>query len=514
MKKIILAIFYLILLTNCSKEGQNNSPTEPNGNEDGLPQISISNVNDLIEKTTNFRISISGISEQTKTTVFINEDEVVSTSQKNFDFVLNPFDYPNGNSKLMVKSVASGKESVKSEEFEIKKLLFRSFGGLSSTSVDSYLAINLQSTGELVAFKKIVTYDDPIFFHAEDSFIEENIIVTQYLLGTNSSFHVARMYGNVQPGTELISIQQIVEELGLDFITTNKSSSFDITVEGTSNSGLFSLLGRNYSFGSSAFPVLEINLDQTLASDVFLYYLNQFNEDILNNYRYAYIDDLANQTLQFDEMSSLQPTNIQTLELPETVDRATISLYGFANEDEYREDMFRLLFLNGIETASSGHLVSYPILEQYPITVKRIGLELSDGNMVLFEQKGTPNVTIPNLTIQRNATDIEITGEHDFSELNLVVSHPDPANNETFRMIYKNASQDVIDIPFERLEIPAEIVAFLTERGLEIGTRNNMGPKELRIYNYENKVFPNGVFHFPLRREYGDAVQWTFPIEN
>ena len=514
MKKIVLGLGALLLLTHCSKSEQDTDPPETGGNEGSAPQISVSNVQGLIEKTTNLTISISGVSEQTSTSVLINDDQVVSTSQKNFDFELNPFDYQNGSTKLTVKSSASGKESVKNEEFEIKKLLFRSFGGLSSTSVDSYLAINLQSTGELVAFKKIVTYDDPIFFHAEDSFIEENIIVTQYLLGTNSSFHVARMYGNVQPGTELMSVQQVAEELGVDLITANKSSSFDVTVEGTSNSGLFSLLGRSYSFGGSAFPVFGINHDPELTSDVFLYYLDQSNEEILNNYRYAYITDLNNQTLQYDGMSSLQAEDVLTMELPATVERATVGLYGFTNEDEYREDMFRLLFLNGIETASSGHLVSYPALDQYPLTVKRVDMELTNGNSVLFEQKGTPNIAIPDLAIQQNGTDIEIMGEHDFSELTLVVTHPDPENDELLRMIYKNSSQGTIDIPFERFEIPAEIVTFLNERGLEVGTKNNTGAMELRIYNYQNKVFPNGVFHFPLRREYGDAVQWTFPLEN
>nr|WP_321411943.1 hypothetical protein [uncultured Allomuricauda sp.] len=510
MIKKAFFLLFITLFINCSKD---NGSNEPNQSEEGSPEISISEFDDLIEKRTNLKVSISGVQNQTNTKVLINGSELFSTNEKDFEFELNPFDYPNGKTKLTVKAEASGKESVKNEEFEIKKLLFRSYGGLSSSSVDSYLAINLQSTGELVAFKKIVTYDDPIL-HADDSFIEEDIIITQYSLGTNSTFHIARMYGNVQPGTELIDTPQVANVLGLDFISTNKSSNLEITVEGTTNSGLFSLLGRNYSFGNSAFPVLDINYDPRLSSDIFLYYFNQNNEEILNNYRYISIKDFFDQTIQFDEMSVLQPEDVLTMELPAEVDRANITLLGFANEEEYREDMFRLVFGKGIETAISGFVATYPAIQEYPIMVKSIGLELSNGNTLRFEQRGTPDLTLPDLTVEQNDTDIAITGDYDFSELNMEVSHPDPESNEIFRMIYRNVSRNAIDIPFGRLEIPEEIVTFLNQRGLEVGARNNSGSLELQVYDYENKVFPNGVFHHLLRKEYGDMVQWTIPLKN
>lgn len=75
-----------MLFINCSKDGQNNTSAEPSESEDTLPQISISEFDDLVEKRTNFRISISGINEQTNPVVLINEEEVVSTYQKDFEF--------------------------------------------------------------------------------------------------------------------------------------------------------------------------------------------------------------------------------------------------------------------------------------------------------------------------------------------------------------------------------------------------------------------------------------------
>lgn len=515
MTKKILSLLFLILLTNCSKDDQKNTSSETNESEVILPQISISEIDDLVEKKTNFSVSISGINEQTNTTLLINGKEVVSTSEKNFDFEINPFDYPNGKTVLTVKSVAqNNQESVENQEFEIKKLLFRSYGGLSSASVDSYLAINLQSTGELVAFKKIITYDDPIFFHAEDNFIEENIIVTQYSLSNNTNFQLAKIYGNVKPGTELISIQEVANKLGLDYNWTNNTSSLNLKVEGTSNSGLFSLLGRSYNFGNFSFPTLEIKYDEEQTKDIFLYYLNQSNENILDNYRYAYIDNLTDQTLQFDEMKKLQPADIFKLNLPQTVERANVSLLGFSDENEYREDTFRSLFANGIETEISGYTIDYPVLEDYSIIVKNINLEFLDGKKIQFNQRGTPDIIIPNLTIQENDSFIQASGDYDFSELNLDILHPGPNSGDIFRMIYKNQYLDSIDIPFKSLEIPDEIVQFLIGKGFEVDNKNNTGKMELNIFKYENKVFPNGVFHYPLRREFGDSVYWTFPLLN
>ncbi len=510
--------FFLLLITlfiNCSKDNEENQNIEPDQTEEALPVISISEFDNVIEKRTGFRVSVSGADSETNTKVLINNDELVSTSQKNFEFEINPFDYPNGQTVMTVKSVtSSNEESVTNEEFEIKKLLFRSIAGLSSESVDSYLAINLQSTGELVAFKKIITYDDPIFFHAEDNFIEEDIIITQYLLGANSGFHLARMYGNVKPGTELIGIQEVADELELDFIGTNNASSLNITLEGNTNSGLFSLIGRSYNFGNSSFPTFEIKYDEALTEDVFLYYFNQSNENILDNYRYAYIDNLTDQTLQFEEMSLLETDDIFTFELPETVERASISLFGFASENDYREDFFRLLFGNSVETETSGYSIGYPILEEYPIVVKSTVLDFLDGDQMIFDQRGTPDITIPDLMVQNKEGIIEINGEHDFSELNLEIAHPDPEKNDIFRMIYKNYALNVIEIPFETFEIPEEVVQIINERGLGIDTKDNVGEMELRITNYQNKLFPNAVFHFPLRREFGDAFYWTIPLEN
>ncbi|MEM8928374.1 MAG: hypothetical protein AAGC45_09225 [Bacteroidota bacterium] len=516
MTKKILIILFSILLTNCSEDNPDNTISEPNPNDDNLPEITISEFDDLIEKRTRFSVLISGTNEQTNTTVLINENEVVSTNQKDFEFEINPFDYPNGKTALTVRSVTSGTmESVKNEEFEIKKLLFRSFRGLSSESVNAYLAINLQSTGELVAFKKIITYDDPIFFHAEDNFIEEDIIVTEYALSNNGGFHVARMYGNVRPGTEIISPQKVADSLGLDYTRVNKESRFDITIEGPPGSGIFFSWGRGYDFYNSSAPTFEIEYDKELTDNIFLHYFTESNENIFDNYRYAYIENLEDQTLPFDEMSTVRPEDILTINnIPQTVKKVNLALAGFSNEDDYREGNWKLLLSYDIETALAGYSIDYPDFKEYPIINKNVRLDFINGNIISFVQRVEPDITIPDLTIQENDSIIKINGEHDFSELTLDIAHPDPESNALFRMIYKNRSLDSIEIPFDSIEIPEEVVQFLHERGLEVGEKNVSGEMELVINNYQNNVFPNGVFYYPLRNETGDSVRWTFPLQN
>lgn len=511
-KKIFFSILLLLFIC-CSKDTQQNNDEEIKEIKGTSPVITISEFDDLIETTTRFNVQISGTDDETTTTVLLNDSEVVSTNQKEFEFKINPFDFSNGQKKLVVKSsTLNNEETVETNEIEIKKLLFRSYSGFSSESVDSYLAINLQSTGELVAFKKIINYDDPIFFHAEDNFIEEDIIVTQYLIGANSGFHLAKMYGNVRPGTELMSTLEMAKKHNLDFVSSRNESLFNVTIDGTLNYNLFSLLSRNYNFGNSNFPELEIKYDESLTKDVFLFYLNQSNENILNNYRYIHIKNLQNQIIKFDELSTTKPDDIHTMDVPENVENVRISLFGFTSEKDYREDYFRLLFLNGFKTEESDYSINYPLIHEYPINVKIIGLDFKDGSQMIFEQKGTPDLTTPNLTIEKNENEIQINGEYDFSTLHLNITNVEGENNQLFRMIYKNHGVKQIKIPFESFEIPEEIIQILTEKGLGIKTENNSGELELRISNYENKVFPNGVFHFTLRREYGDAFHWTIPL--
>jgi len=322
------------------------------------------------------------------------------------------------------------------------------------------------------------------------------------------------MYGNVKLGTELISTREAANELGLDFVNPNNQSTYNITIEGTTNYGLFSMLGMGYTFDNSSAPSFEIKYDETLTKDVFLYYFDQSNENILDNYRYAYIDNLTDQTIQFEKMSLPQIDNIFTLDVPETVKRAGITLLGYANEDEYRENFFSILFGNSIETGSSGFSISYPDVKEYPIIVKSISLDFLDGSQMTFVQKGTPDITKPNITVQKNKDVIQINGEHDFSKLELEIAHPDTQKDDVFRMTYKNQSLGAINLPFETFEIPEEIVQIVNTSGLGINTRNNSGIMKLRIEKYQNKTFPNGVFYVPLRKEFGDEFYWSMPIKD
>ncbi|CAN0456667.1 unnamed protein product, partial [Ectocarpus fasciculatus] len=127
MLKKLLFLLFIALYISCSKDNSENNQPEPNQNEEVLPVISISELENLIETKSSFNVTISGTEAQTNTTVLINDIEVASTDQKDFELEINPFDYPNGKTSLKVKSVtAANLESVKDEEIEINKLLFRS----------------------------------------------------------------------------------------------------------------------------------------------------------------------------------------------------------------------------------------------------------------------------------------------------------------------------------------------------------------------------------------------------
>jgi len=108
---------FLVLITvfiNCSSETDEIEET--------LPVVSISELDNLIEKKTTFNVSISEIDKPTNTTVLINENEIISTNKKDFEVEINPFDYPNGKTTLTVKTVSSNnRETVENKEFEMLK---------------------------------------------------------------------------------------------------------------------------------------------------------------------------------------------------------------------------------------------------------------------------------------------------------------------------------------------------------------------------------------------------------
>lgn len=526
IKKLFSLLFLLSIAIGCDSEAStpDNIPNEPTEELDTTPPtINLQGIDEVIELRTTLDISIQDASDVVSTVVMINGEEVLTSSEKRFTYTLNPFEFPIGETTLTITSTdEANNENVRTYAFELKKLLFKENVGRSSESADSYLAINLESTGELIAYRKIIT-DDDLVFYASDEFEEQNLIVTNYILdmtGFATIINSARSTGGILPGTVLLTGEEVRNVLDLEPVNSTRNSQFDITIEGASYPLLFSALGADHNIGnrsSSSYGssyTLTLDYNQETTNDIFLYYNNQSSDDLFANYRYKYIENFTNQTLMFEELSTIGEEAIVTLGLPNLVERFSTRLLGYSGDRDYRQGNFRLLFSYGRTTQESGFFVEYPNLSEYPVQEIGLDLDLIDGRTVGYTVKNLSEVTIPDLTAQKTNDIITVNGEYDFLSLQLTITEDNQGNDLIFNRTYKNTYQESLKNPFDDLEIPSEIMEYLVNQGLSTNSIENSGEMTLILTRYENQFdYPNGPFYFPLGREVGDIINISFPLD-
>ncbi|BFP40760.1 hypothetical protein FGF1_16050 [Flavobacteriaceae bacterium GF1] len=523
IKKLLLPTFLFLILLGCDSENE-DSPNQVIEELDTTPpSITFQGIGEEVELRSTLQISVQDASNLVNTVVKINDEEVMTSSEKQFTYTLNPFDFPNGETTLTITATdEANNENVKTHVFELKKLLFQNLVGRSSESIDFYVALNLESTGELIAHKKMITDDDRIFY-APDGFEEQDIIATEYYIdkgGLEDLYHLAMSTGGVKPGTIRLTDQEVRNELGLEPSNNTKNDQFDVTVEGRSFPLLFSAIGSNYGMGNrssssySSSYTLTLDYNQELTNDIFLYYLNQSNEKIFEDYRYLFIEDFTDRTLRFEELSTVSEDDIVTVGLPELVEKFTTWLLGYSSNENYRQGNFRLLFFYGRLTQESGFLFQYPNLSEYPVLERGLDLNLTDGRIVRYLTKDLTEVTIPPLSVQKVENSIATNGEYDFLELDLKITESLQGKDFIFKRTYKNRYRESIENPFDKLEIPTEIIEYLNAQGLSRNSIDNSGEMILSLTRYENQIdYPNGPFFTPTGREAGDRVSVSFPLE-
>lgn len=511
--KLNLAIVALVLYLGCTPAEDNDIP--PESVDTTPPSISLSGIGERIERFTSLTITISDKAQSVTTTLSINGKEVLNTTQKQFTFEIDPFHYPSGEMSLTILSSDQGKnQSTETYNFQLNKLLYRQNFGFSSESVESYVAINASESGELIDFRKMNGPEDASFY-ASDDFQKKELVITQYSLGKNSNAYLARSYAGVSPGTIRMNFNEVKQALGLEHNITNQTDQLQLTIENVPFFNGLSTLGHDYSFGMADNPNLIINCDRENTPDVFVMYHTNDNPDILEDYRYLRIDNLTDKSLDFSDMGQLSAENINTVTLPESVEKFSFNLYGYDNQEAYREGYFRLIYGYGSETQNSGFSFQYPEIEEYSVLEKIFVLNLKDGREVQLDKLDVSNVEIPELSVQQSDGTINIFGEYDFSALSLHMIIPDGGNNSIFNRSYQDTYKSTLKNPFEKLEIPLIIVEFLRNKGFDIDPIETSGEMNLLLTQYQNNIdYPDGVFYYEVGNETGDKTKVRFPLEN
>ncbi|MGB5821624.1 MAG: hypothetical protein WBG90_19235 [Saonia sp.] len=487
MKKPIYAFVLIFFLLSCASDsGDSTEPPMPPSDE-AVPVISLSNVPKLIEVLTELSVTITDTSNVTSS-ILIDGEEVFSSSEKSFAFSLDPFDYSIGDKTITVRTMdENGNEASANASFELKKLLVdypNPLRDVLSDIADSYLAIN-DDNGALIMYRKVESEADGVFY-ADDNFERQHFTFTRYRIQKDPvTGLVLDSFGNIEPGTRLLSDEEIANRFPAPF--PGRDTSLDITVNSTKFAGVNTYHSILYP---NVLPGLG-NYSLEYASEVapnFLMTLSPPGIFEASEYLYLFIDDLSK--LVYEEADFKAADTFATVTIPEG-DSFNLSLLGFKNEMDYRENKYQVVYgafdyLNG-----SNDQKEVPILPEFDLYEKRLILERPGGKTLFLQQKGIDtDFSIPNLDISATTETVNIIGDYDFIRYNLIILTPLSGGGSGFFWEFTDRPTSSDNIPFlTNFVFPEEIAIELSSKGIETNpTLVDPGTYVSRLFKYESPV--------------------------
>lgn len=528
MKYKSLLIIFLMLVFGCSSDSEEPNNPQPNPNQPTqgepdttAPTITIGGLESEIEVLTTLTVSITDASNTVNTVILVNDTEVFSTMDKTISYELDPFDFPSGETTITVQSTDdSDNLETESESFELKKLLFRSTDlngdDPSNDFVDLYLAINSEKTGELIASRKMQTYDDAVFYAPED-FQRQKIVVTKYVMGKGLfiNINVASSFASLDPGIELLTVDEATNKLGLNRNLGIRDGQFMINITDVPVNTNFNT-NTSFDYGANGGPFnFDFSYDIENTENVFIY-SDPFNQNI-NDYRYLILDEFVDQTVSYDNFNALTTEEIQTNLLPSDTESFFFQLRGYIDNNKYETDSYRSLYDYSANTNTSGNTFNFPLINTFGVLQQRLTVTLNDGREVYSTFKGLSELQIPDLSIDRAGDLITINGTYDTHTLIQDIEGPIPSGFSDpilFRRFYIDDNSNTVSIPFDTLEIPEEVILDLTEKGFSISNTNVSGELSIALTKREQEVqYQDRIFYYIQRNEAGDTYRVTFPLD-
>lgn len=508
MRKWFPLLLTILLFSNCDSSSEDPVDDNPvqttdddvTGQDETPPEISISEIPEVIEVTTELTVNISDESDQVTTVVNLDGTEVFRSTQKSFVFDLNPFDYPSGPKNIeIVASDASGNENSLEETFELNRLLLR-IPDPRNEVIDEfarvYYAVN-DLDGNLIDYKR-VEVPGSISFYADDEFEQQEITMTLYSIGkAPQSFQFLSSVSDLDAGTILPGDRSENYEQ-----PSFQGDSNQVEISVTSNY-LPTLRSHNAELASfSGFSgTYTVFYNNSPDSGEIMYSFPSSGADI-SEYEYIYIEDFERLTYELNDF--IKPSSFRTIKLPEGGDFFGLTIEGFYSEEDYQNKRFKNL-LNYREDVPNlvDNSVEVPFLEQFEVFERNLSLSFrSTKKRFSTTQKGLdPDFIVPNLDISKNGRFITTQGDYDYSKF--LFSGSNYLNSGTFNLyhwFFRNRPTTAeLSIPYYDFEFPPEIQEELSSKSV------SFNPDEADL----NNSFSAEIYRYDAPLSYKDIIFFT-----
>ncbi|MEM8846549.1 MAG: hypothetical protein AAGD17_05540 [Bacteroidota bacterium] len=518
----------ILLVLGCSSSDDQTDPDIPEV-DTTAPTISINGLSDTLETLSTITISISDVSETVSSSITLNGNEILSSTEKQFSLEIDPFDFPNGNTTLVVTSTdANNNEGMESVSFELRRLLFRIAAPFFPANNQVYFSANALD-GSLLGTTQVTTPRDIVNVYAEEEIPRQQLVVTSYVLQPDFAFQTLNSIANIESGTDLVVLQEAAGIANINtFMPGMPGPNLNITINDIPDEDLALSVyaaGVDY-FGNNPSASMINPMDYSSALTLrreeevlspFIYTSSIFNLNgiiiDLDDYRYTFLDELTDKTLSFSDFMS--PTETQTIAIPSITNAYSLSLFGFENQNQYDNGLFRTIYDTRSTFSSSSQTfsgITLPIIDAFDIVSTSIFLGFDDERTMNIATRGLKDITIPNWTAVPENNEIVTSGDYNIYGIELSANGID---NTTLFWSYTGSSQERISLPFETFELPAAVAETTRIQNIDFGSLHTNSNITIGLIGFEqDATYEEMIFQPFVLGGLGDRTTLRFPVND
>ncbi len=512
--QLLMALHVLLFIACEVDENGSEVFNEENAN---APQVAVQGLTTEIEVLTPITINITDASTIVNNRLIINGEEVLNNSSKNFDFEINPFDYPSGeNTFIFYSEDEDGNETKIENTVVIKKLLASIASPVLISNGRVFIAAN-KMTGELVTNIEVFKDFENVKLYADDNFTEQPFIITSYVMlgAQNLVFSEIKSIANIQPGTDLIEFQEnarVFTENTFDSNPAYETFSFKISaIEseriahsffGSNSNGLDAFVDVSASNVTEESTGFISDLQGRVSSksnldNLFIHTTNSildlsYERIKMADYKYRFVNNPSNESISYSEF--LSPDHIGSVDLPNGVEGYFISVKGFKDETAFSNQSFSSMY-----TASLAHsdnaVVEIPIINDFNLIISDLYFSINGFSSMSASVVGEKSIAIPNWSALKNEESIVLNG--DFDLFKLFMSTTLPNEDRTVRWDYFHKKQEEVNLNIEAFEFPEIIETLAAESQFDIEIIRNPDIENITLIGstgnlkYESLLFDN-----------------------